>query len=555
MNPNKTFICPLSGEKVNQLIYDFQSEYNQRLFAEIKNDYPQWDSNAGICSKLLDYYNVRLLQKEGYLPKAGPEFPIRTIYDVLIPPTPLRLNAHPDFTGKGITICVIDSGFYPHPDIVQLKNRILELIDIATPHRDKRYFEKPHDQSWHGTMTAVACAGNGYLSDGLYKGIACDANLVLLKVQDEKGISSDSITNAIRWAIKNREKYQIRIISLSLSDDEADSYKKSQVDQAAEEAIAAGIVVVAAIGNTPGASIKPPANAPNVLAIGGLNDHNTPNPFDDTLYPSTFGKTVDDFLKPEIIAPAIWIAAPVLPETAEYTEAQVLHRLYYTADESFKDLLRREIHLTKLDKTLLEETSVAHGKAYIKKRIAETKSVSPYYMHVDGTSFAAPIVSSIVAQMLEANPNLTPAIIREILMTTAIKIPNVPVERQGHGVVNARLAVDQAYEEQHDFLKNRGQSPYFDRENQKIVFYYHDHIAKQVMLIGDFTGWSQIGFLFQQESYGRWKIELPMLPAGTYRYKYLIDSEKWISDPRNPFREPDGFNGMNSKFAIEKSVP
>ena len=35
-------------------------------------------------------------------------------------------------------------------------------------------------------------------------------------------------------------------------------------------------------------------------------------------------------------------------------------------------------------------------------------SSTSHYKRVDGTSFAAPIVTSIVAQMLEANPGLTP---------------------------------------------------------------------------------------------------------------------------------------------------
>jgi serine protease AprX len=45
----------------------------------------------------------------------------------------------------------------------------------------------------------------------------------------------------------------------------------------------------------------------------------------------------------------------------------------------------------------------------VRQRINDQKFIHPHYQHVDGTSFAAAIVSAAVAQMLEANPALTPA--------------------------------------------------------------------------------------------------------------------------------------------------
>ena len=40
-----------------------------------------------------------------------------------------RLNANPEYTGKGVTVAFLDSGFYPHPDLVN-QNRLL-LITIS----------------------------------------------------------------------------------------------------------------------------------------------------------------------------------------------------------------------------------------------------------------------------------------------------------------------------------------------------------------------------------------------------------------------------------------
>jgi serine protease AprX len=494
----KTEFCPFCGEAVETLIRGFDVEKDDRILTKIKGSKPAWHDEAGICSRCLDVFRVEVLEESRLIPPVDSAFAIEAIGEYKIPPTPLRMNVDPNFTGKGVTICFIDSGFYLHPDLTKPKNRILETIDIATPTREMSDIPLPQEQNWHGTMTSVVCAGNGYLSAGLYKGIACDANLVLLKVQNEQGISGANITKAIRWAIKNRRKYDIRIINLSVGDDWPDSYKDSQVDQAAEEAVAAGIIVVAAVGNDPNASIKPPANSPNVISVGGLNDHNTPDPLNRALYHSTFGQTVDGFQKPEVIAPAIWIAAPILPGTADHKEAGILHQLYYAknADSRFRKQLAENLSKTRLDPALLNGHAIDTIKAEIRSRVIQAKYISPHYLHTDGTSFAAPIVCSIIAQMLEANPALTPALVREIVLTTAQPLPYAPVARQGYGMIDAKFCVEKAQSERHTFLQDYAHSPFIDKRNHKIVFFYHDHDAKKVMLVGDFNSWSIPGYLF-----------------------------------------------------------
>ena len=70
--------------------------------------------------------------------------------------------------------------------------------------------------------------------------------------------------------------------------------------------------------------------------------------------------------------------------------------------------------------------------------------ITKSYKYVDGTSFAAPIVSSVIAQILEANPSLTPAQVKRILIGTAERLPHYEVDRQGWGVIDARRAVENA---------------------------------------------------------------------------------------------------------------
>jgi serine protease AprX len=69
----------------------------------------------------------------------------------------------------------------------------------------------------------------------------------------------------------------------------------------------------------------------------------------------------------------------------------------------------------------------------------------PYYTHMSGTSMAAPHVAGIVALLLDANPSLTVAQVKEILQQTATNIPNRESWEVGAGYVNAYAAVDRAF--------------------------------------------------------------------------------------------------------------
>ncbi len=544
----KTEVCPFCKEE-HGLAKDLDSLNNNVLIKKLKSINKDWKSEQGICARCVDHFDVEILREENLLPDES-ELKITTFNNYIIPPTPWRLNADQRFTGNGVTICFIDSGFYLHPDLTQPKNRIMKIIDITSEGRSENYFEEAHPESWHGTMTSCVSAGNGFLSNDFYKGIACEANVVLIKVWEKNGISAANITKGIRWAIENKEKYNIRIINLSVTDDDEIPYKESEIDLAAEEAIEKGIVVVAAVGNDLNAKIKAPASSPNVITVGGIDDHNSINPNSYSLYHSTFGTTIDGIQKPELIAPSIWIAAPILPESKEHNEASILFNLLSLDEKLMLDEYNKLKDKSEIEISI-DPINAENIKESIHKRIKEQKYLTPDYMHADGTSFAAPIVCSIIAQMIEANPTLTPSAIREILITTASRMNNVDVKRQGYGIVNAKAAVKKAMEEKHKFDDKKKISPIINQIENKIHFIYHDHSAKSVMLAGDINGWSGNGFIFTKENYGYWKCTIPLLPKGIYKYKFIIDGNDWISDPLNPFKEDDGYNGLNSKLIIE----
>ena len=100
-----------------------------------------------------------------------------------------------------------------------------------------------------------------------------------------------------------------------------------------------------------------------------------------------------------------------------------------------------------VDKDLYEARSLRISllRQLITIKLREGNVINQHYKYVDGTSFAAPIVSSIIACMLEANSLLRPQQIKRILIDTAERVPGIEVDRQGWGVVSARRAVELAY--------------------------------------------------------------------------------------------------------------
>ena len=363
-------------------------------------------------------------------------------------PTPLRVGADERYRGRGITIAFLDSGFYPHPDLTRPDDRVLHYTHVGQAVVNEEEYTHPTPASWHGTMTSVVAAGNGYLSEGLYRGIASEANVVLVKLGHEGRIRDEDIRRGLEWVIANREEFDIRVVNISCGGDAEASYLTDELSQAAEDAVRAGLVLVAAVGNAghiPGHGIYPPASVPAVITVGGVNDRNNLRVHDSEMYNSSYGPTVDGLQKPEVVAPSIWLAAPILPETPTAFEAGILARLKQAPTGRLNEMLQDHAKNTaelKVANSLSPQTI----RQIVNEKSAAASLISEYYKFVDGTSFAAPIVSSVVAQMIEANPRLTPQQIKRILIDTAIRLPDVGVERQGWGVIIPGLAVKRALE-------------------------------------------------------------------------------------------------------------
>lgn len=530
MKAAESTICPVCREPVDRLLYRYHLEGEQRIIAQIREQHPGWKESDGACGRCVDYYHTEIVLRQRILPETGPHFPVRTADDYIVLPTPLRVDANPSYTGKGVTICFIDSGFFPHPDLIAHQQRILAYVDIPKG----EFHPSPPPVSddpaaWHGTMTTVVCAGDGYLSNGLYRGIASGASLVLMRVQDQNGrISTQHIVGALQWVIANHQQYGIRIINMSIGDDEAIPASRSEINRQIGILEKLGLVVVAAAGNDSSAPIKPPANSPAAITVGGLDDGNAPDLSAAQLYHSSFGEIAEGLQKPELIAPAIWIAAPLLPGSKAQQAAAAL----------FQEL------------SAVPEDDPRHSK--LVRMLHQDKLISPHYKHVDGTSFAAPVVCAVIAQLLELDPSLQPGTIRQLLFASAKRLPGYPANRQGYGLLRPRKSVLQLI--RHEITEIPDQSPLISADENRIRFFLYRPCASSVSLAGSFNDWSPEVLFLEPGKNGTWKIDIPRLPAGKYRYKYFVDEKDWVEDLHNPLREPDGFEGFNSLLTIKNQV-
>src|SRR4030095_3509096 len=180
----------------------------------------------------------------------------------------------------------------------------------------------------------------------------------------------------------------------------------------------------------------------------------------------------------------------VLPKTRTNNAALYFWRLAHASDIELSKLLESNYAQTRLSKKMFG-SSLSESRLAIQEYMNEQKFIHPHYQHVDGTSMAAPIVSGIVAQMLEANPSLKPARIKEILIATADPLNDAPAERQGAGAVNGGRAVAAALRVKGGLLQGIPISPHVAPHDP--TFYYYDPNAREVALVGSFNDWQTEG--------------------------------------------------------------
>ncbi len=447
-----------------------------------------------------------------------------------VAPSLVRLDSPRRAAGRGVTIAVVDAGFYPHPDLVYPQCRILT-------HHDLSLDQEPLDGrtragNWHGTMTSVIAAGNGFLSQGLYRGPAYLANLVLLKVGESFSIRPHNIARALKWVLENRERYGIRVVNISLGvGEENRKSENSLVDHWVKKCTDQGLCVVVAAGNS-GGEVGSPAKCREAITVGGYFDHC------DEMFHSDFGFTPDRILKPDLIAPSALVASPILPGTPQQRRAAAVARLLAQPEcEDPEVIAQAQLPPNYLQATLEDRINELQGQA------AGHKIVGSYYEHADGTSVAAPLVSGTIAQLLELQPGLSPEEVRRILLQTSRRLPQASRERQGRGILRAADAYSVAAHPRHKLLEQQ-LGPV--REGHELVFRVYSTKAKHVDLAGDFTDWQGIPLIREDDGIWSYRLALPVADAERRAYKFLYDGEQWEEDRHNPYCEPDRMGGLNS---------
>jgi serine protease AprX len=432
-------VCPVCQREVTQRLS--AQALDSETVALVHVNTPGWRIADGLCLECAERFRSARERLRHHYPRFA-----STGQAIL--PIALRLGASEELLGRSVTVAFLDAGFFAHPDLVTPVDRILRYVDVRSGRARRTDLERPDESSWHGMMTSVVACGNGSLSGGLYRGLAPEARLVLVKVGTARRIVHDDIRRGLDWVIRNRKRYRIRIVNVSCGGDYEASYLEDALCRSADRASREGILVIAAAGNAghvPGHPVLPPASAPSVLTVGGVDDKNRLAFAGYGMYHSSFGPTIDGLQKPEVIAPGIWVAAPILPGTPTADQAELLSRVAATPDSDVKRVLRQ---YRGLDPDLdaagsLDESAI---RLLVEAKLRDGNVISGAYKHVDGTSFAAPIVASLAAQMLEGNPRLLPGQVKRLIIDTARRIPGVSTDRQGWGAVDAGAAVRAALE-------------------------------------------------------------------------------------------------------------
>src|SRR5438105_542249 len=222
-NQAQARVCPVCDRFADELFAI--SSLPQRLVSIILPNAADADADQ-VCSRCLELFSRAERQIESHA----------TIFEQndFVLPTPLRMDADERFTGRGVTIAFLDSGFYAHPDLTTPKNRILAYHSIFTEAGDQTSLETNDVASWHGMMTSVVAAGNGGLADGFYRAIASDADVVLVKIGRTGRISEEQIQQGLEWVLSHMEEHQIRAINISAGGDFEESYLTNPLSQTVE---------------------------------------------------------------------------------------------------------------------------------------------------------------------------------------------------------------------------------------------------------------------------------------------------------------------------------
>ena len=261
-------------------------------------------------------------------------------------PTPVRLGASEGATGRGVTVAFLDAGFYAHPDLVRparphppLPRRQAAAGDPA------RELLRPDVSSWHGMMTSVVACGNGWLSE---RPLPRARGRGATRAREGRlRAAHPPRRHPPRHRVGDRatgERFDIRVVNISLR-------RRLRGELPRRRALAGGRGRATRAGHRrrrrrgqPRQEAGPPRAAAGVGAVGaspsaGSTTRTGCRSRATTSTTRRYGPTVDGLQKPEVIAPGIYVAAPILPGTPTAEQAALYARLAAAPDDELAALL------------------------------------------------------------------------------------------------------------------------------------------------------------------------------------------------------------------------
>ena len=307
-------------------------------------------------------------------------------------------NQSPYRQGQGIGIAIVDSGINDQADFytVMGQQRLVAAVAFNTGNNTTTY-----DGYGHGSHVAGVVGGNGRGSNGTYIGVAPMSNIINVKVGDDLNQgqgTARTVVQGLQWILDNKDRYNIKVVNLSLNSAVYESYNTSPIDAAVEILWFNKIVVVVSAGNNGAGTLYPPANDPFVITVGAADDRGTASITDDQVSTfSAYGTSPDGFNKPDLVAPG-------------------------------RDIVSL-MGNSGMGMPLAHPDHIVNYNTYL-------------YFRLSGTSAAAPIVAGAAALLLQDEPTLTPDQVKYRLMATANKNWSAyQTTKAGAGYLDAYAAV------------------------------------------------------------------------------------------------------------------
>jgi subtilisin family serine protease len=313
-------------------------------------------------------------------------------------------------TGKGVRVAVLDSGIgSTHPD---LKSSVFATQHCFTrgacPPSNTSEGTSAEDDNGHGSHVSGIITSDGVLAGA---GFAPDAEIVAVKINDRNssGYAADWAAG-LDWVFTNLSSFNVKLVNASIGTDQlynsATDCDRSEpaLAKAVDNLVRAGVTIFAAAGNRGSTTqVSAPACNTGTIAVGAT-------------YKSSQGRQ---------------------PTSGTYA-SQLGNEFGDCADDT-----------TAFDQVACFSNSGPRVDMLAPGAVIVSDILQGKTGMYRGTSQASPTAAGVAALMLECNPRLTPAQIKDILVRTGVSVQD-PKNGASFPSIRAAAAVKEACGSQAD---------------------------------------------------------------------------------------------------------